>query len=387
MAARSIPLSILCVSVLLYLLSKWKDPSGRDVFLVGLFAGIGMVVRFDFAVVACFIGIMLFPLFKKTKKNPLKMIIFYAMGLFMFTSVWILYSLICFQTLWMSDNNGTMFMIETYNPLRFFLPTEEIPNLFNDAKGWLHTVLTKRLSNTYLPYSLFMEPTVKISLFFIAICFILGPNKSIKWKQERPNIFRIVISMCIIYIVKTAIIIMVGYGDLRYHVETVMVAFFLILCVAYCVNMKIKRWSRITALVILFVVITQYPPIVGNLLHILNAPVVNNESIFPTVDEKKWASFLRQDSGKSKNTDIKVFVLNNNFDPCRIGALLDLRCYAFLSTPTPERLLYLTTEFVRPDYIIADDSSKWLSTLQTVYELKQIDYNTYRVKLKECNDT
>jgi hypothetical protein len=176
---------------------------------------------------------------------------------------------------------------------------------------------------------------------------------------------------------------MVGYYDIRYHIETVMVVFMLLLCATYCVNVEKERWHRISVIILLIVLVTQLPLKVYRLLPRLHHPFVNNEIIFPKVDEEEWIALLQQDSGKHKNIDIKVFFLESSLNCFRIGALLDLRCYGFLNTPTSERLLYLTTEIIKPDYIITDnDSNQWLSILKTIYNFIQISDNTYRVILK-----
>lgn len=53
---------------------------------------------------------------------------------------WVVYSAARFGVPWISDNSGTLTMVEIYTPQRFFVPGEEAATLFTDPAAWLHAL-------------------------------------------------------------------------------------------------------------------------------------------------------------------------------------------------------------------------------------------------------
>jgi len=185
-----------------------------------------MVIRFDFLAISFLIGVVLLFIFRK---NILKTVPFYILGLLVFTTPWILYSLVNFGKLWISDNGGTIFLMSPQNPQRFFTPTEPVPTFFTDFKGWFasrQTIVIRNLSNIF---SIVSRPLNSMALLGTIGTGVIASNTKEKDKNYK-TLFYIAI---LIYFFKTMLIVGVGYGDLRYHAETLAIVFFIILCSKY----------------------------------------------------------------------------------------------------------------------------------------------------------
>jgi len=383
MAARAVPMAILCMALLFNVLAKLRECTRRDIFLAGLFAGAGVMVRFDFLVVAGITGIALLPMYKK---NVFKMAPVYLLGLLVFTAPWILYSLVNFHTPWVTDNGSTLFMIHAHIPQRVFTPDEIVPTLFNDMEGWLGKVRGSYNGISTGIFNMIIEPQNLLLLGFSVFGMTAGAflkrdtqtaprNKGLRW---------LILGAGIAYLLKTAVIIMVGYGDLRYHPEAVLVFFLLALCAGYRSCGDAKMWLRFTALAAAFMMVLNLAPKLDkDFKSKMHRPPFTESIIKPPVSDTEWIEKLREDSGKTRNEDIKVFFVDG--DPFGTGAFSRLNAYGPLDNITEERLLYLVQEFIRPAYIHAtQNSEQWIEVLKTIYDLTLIDgANTYRVESKK----
>jgi len=373
MAARSIPFTILILILLFNVIAKVKELSKKDIFFMGLFAGAGMVTRFDFIVVAGLTGASLFLIFKK--RSP-QMFVMYAFGLSVFTLPWILYSLFNFHTMWITDNRNTLFLAQAYNPQRFFLPIETIPTLFNNKEAWLNKVKGNFESISSGVFSCFIKSQNLLLLGFI----VTGNALSILKNKEKQKETSLLLYGSLIYVIKTIIIIMIGYGDLRYHVETIMMFFLLALCSVYNARKNPKLWIHFATIATVILLIANLAPMLNeSFMPKMHQQILSSDINIPQASDVEWAAMLRKDSGKRRNSDIKVFFMGGN--PYSVGAMTGLHCYAMLSNATEERLIYLLQNYIEPDYIhVTSNYEDWLNALKTVYILTCIDgTNTYRV--------
>jgi len=385
-AARAVPLAILCVVLLFNVLAHLRCYTNRDLFLAGLFAGAGMVSRFDFMAVAGLTGVALLIMLYWKKTFP--KIFLYALGLLVFTLPWILYSIINFHLLWASDNGNTLILTKTMGPLRFWLPGETIPTLFTNFAAWMTKVRGSFKTISTEIYKILVQPQNLLLFGFAVFTYIQASVTKIAQQREKReiNLRWLIFGAGVVYIIKTAGIIMVGFPDLRYHIEAITIFFLLLLCAAYFRYGNIKHWLVFTAVAAVVVLAVQLPPVMSDgLSPKLYTQIVTDSTIFTRDATKTWASKVLKDSGKSNFEDVKIFFLDG--DPYRIGVQTGLHCYAFPQhNPTDKRVIYLAQNLIKPDYVYVankDKSSQWLTDLKSIYKLTQIiDAYTYRVDPK-----
>lgn len=140
LAARAVPLAIVCLLIIADRLVKMPACTKIDYLIAGIAAGAGMVIRFDFMVCAGFAGLLIL-LFSK-RQRILKAFL-YGLGALICMSPWLLYSILRFGKLWISDNGGTFLLTRPYIPQRFFLPSETVPDLFSNPSLWLEGLSNK----------------------------------------------------------------------------------------------------------------------------------------------------------------------------------------------------------------------------------------------------
>ena len=380
-AARSIPLAILCLMLMLNIFAKFRGFTRTDIFLAGLFAGAGMTIRFDFLVVAGLTGLLLLPLFKK---QAFKMMVAYGLGILTFASPWIMYSIIHFSTVWAYDNSGTMLMTYVADPLRFFLPGEIIPTLYTDYNAWLGKVWDAFGRISAGIFSLLIKP---INLVLLGFSVYILTTATLRWHEIKEKIINqplllLILSLSLIYSIKTAIIVAAAYGDLRYHTETIVVFFMILLSCAYLYSENKTDWIKILTLsaVVLFV---QIAPVIENQLipKLSDQPLIENV-VFASQAEENWAQLLKDGIGASQNEEVRVYFLEGG-NPYRCGALLGIRAYSPVGGQNTEKLLYLFEHFIKPDYIFITDPDVlniWRNELSDYYTLDETeDVNTYKV--------
>ncbi|MDR1700144.1 MAG: glycosyltransferase family 39 protein [Lachnoclostridium sp.] len=354
-SARSITTSILCVTVMLYIFVKLKDYTKKDMFLAGLFAGAGMAIRFDFLVIAGLTGLILLPVFKK---KALVMMAAYGLGILVFTTPWIIYSISQFSTIWATDNGGTFSLTYAISPQRFFLPNEMVSTLFTDFPAWAEKVWSAaglRLSQiiTWL-----LKPVNILLLGFCAYVFVVSPKEQEEAKiKNKP--FRILsISVSLICIAKLCVYFAAAYTDTRYHSEIVMMLMLLLLTYTYMRAGNKIGWRKPLFLMPVVLMIQLAPVMETNLIPKLAAKIVDKNLIYATKEEEETAKILRSRIGAKTNKDVRVYFVDST-NAFRYGALMNLHSYAVLINENKERLLYLFDHFIKPDYIYSEDFEKY----------------------------
>jgi len=371
-AARAVPLSLLCALLVLDIISGAVKPGGKELFLAGLFAGAGIVVRFDFLVITGLLGAGWVIIFKKKFLKP---VIFYALGALVFTAPWIIYSLVHFNTLWVSDNNGTLFLISPQIPQRYFTPYETVPDMFSNFSAWF-------LSRQYIVmygvtgfFSVLIRPVESILLLCAAGTGILsrGFGAGEVQKPKSGKFKALLIFTLVIYTAKSLAIFLVGYSDLRYHTETVIIIALTLLCAFYTKLAESKIWICFLALIFSVSAITNlHPAFKDGVQPKLNSAFIDTAAIVPDTGTKELEVILAKESGDISGVRLFFIYSDNDYvistNPYRLGAFTDIKSYARISNITEERLLYLVKYYIKPNYLfVPKNDLNWLNILREHY--------------------
>lgn len=228
-SARSIPATILCMLWIVYFCMKiWMSEEKKisDSLLVGVLSGMVPVLRFDGLAWFCF-GIFVIMLINK--KRRIMSVMVYVLGGLIFLSPWILYSYVNFGKIWCSDNNGTLFLVEAMVPNRVVLENSSIETLFSAPFAWVRALIRKcfNIFNSLLRCSWGADLILAAGIWEI-IRDLEGAKKF--WDRQKEKILFLGVFF-VYYVAKTGMYVLVGYGDPRYHVETVVVVILLLLSI------------------------------------------------------------------------------------------------------------------------------------------------------------
>ncbi|MEX1376229.1 MAG: hypothetical protein AB1Z23_02035 [Eubacteriales bacterium] len=272
-AARAIPAAIFCSLIVLNLLYNINEVSPKKLFIAGLAAGAAIVIRFDALVIAGCSGIIVF-LFSKEKR--ISNLIYFGLGIMIFAMPWALYSLVHFHKPWISDNGGNLLLVNTQIPHRYLSDNFVSPNLINSPQLWVEALVTRKLKT--IIKSLFYS-IINSGGFYIFIWFLINAAltkfKGIK-KYFTNNKYYFIVSLILIgiFALKTLSYIMVGYGDSRYHVETILFSSFLF--IGYISSMQRDESTKIfTTRKILLIILS-----VLMISHVVLSPLIRLAPIY-----------------------------------------------------------------------------------------------------------
>ena len=290
---------------------------------------------------------------------------------------WMIYSLIHFQSLWISDNLGTMFLVETTVPNRVSVPGEFTATLFNSPKEWLIAFVHKAyaIAKSLIHCSITADMIVLLCLIVLVL----------QCKAKRISFSKIWFAagtFLVFYAGKTFMYALVGYEDTRYHVESaVLVTFlFLLLCEVTCEKKSWKNFRYLMPVFILGVSLFQIRGIVKNLyLDPVAYPLVNVDSA------PDWVMTLDAEmESKIQKKDAEILYLGNGFDEFTFSDWTDWKIYVVPTYATWSKVNYAMHHYMEVDYVILPKetalSDEIYENLQTAYrkiELK--DYWLFEV--------
>ena len=184
-----------------------------QIALIGLLAGGAMATRFDAIALLLFATLSVFILSKgcriKTTAVCMAMALIAALP-------WIIYSIVQFKTPWVTDNAGTVFLVTPEPPHRVMLDSDL--TLFTSPAVWM-IALVKKAVSVIISMCLCAVPATVIFAWCTICC--------IRRRKLIPKREWVIVFMVLAYLAcKTAMYILVGYPDQRYHIETVLVATF-----------------------------------------------------------------------------------------------------------------------------------------------------------------
>ena len=221
-AIRSIPLAMLFSLSAIYLCaslySEYSQTSGKPgtarvlgiSAAMGALAGAGSVVRFDGLVLLIFLGLVLLVI-SKGRRIPAACV--YAAAALLFMVPWMVYSHGINGSLWISDNAGTLFLVEPSIPNR--IDMGDAQTLFNAPGAWF-LALFKKTGRILLSLIICSPAALLVGIACIVGC----RRRHIEW--SKPEIC-VAAAVAVFLVLKTGMYILVGYKDVRYHVETTVI--------------------------------------------------------------------------------------------------------------------------------------------------------------------
>lgn len=241
-SARSIPAAMLCMLWIVYFCMKiWMSEEKRyhDSLLVGILSGIVPVLRFDGLAWFCF---GFFVIMLCHNKGRIKSAMVYVLGGLICMLPWILYSYLKFGKIWCSDNNSTLFLVEAMVPNRVVLENSLIETLFSAPLAWIKALIHKcfRIFYSLLRCSLGADLILAAGIWEL-IRDLEGAKEL--WDRQKKKILFFGIFF-VYYVAKTGMYVLVGYGDPRYHIETVVIVILLLLSIL-SERFNNRQWKKL----------------------------------------------------------------------------------------------------------------------------------------------
>ncbi len=391
--ARSVPLTILCICVLAYYILDLPKLKTKGAVLAGVGAGAAIVCRFDALAVAglCLVAVFVFSEKGGRIKNTAK----YTGGLLIPTLPWILFSLINFGKLWISDNGGTMWLMTPSIPQRYYSSGYVVPSIFTDFGEWLRCLFVYKFNWIWNSITKSCIPVaVLIILLAWAVVVLVRFGFKGGFKNYLRSNKRLLISagVCLlIYAAKFCEIWIVGFSDARYHCESfIMIILFLsaVVCsIAAFSRENVKGKGKKTK--------SGYSMLSRSVFAGVSTVAVCVLMIAFSVNENKYLdrytpnimleSYLTKPASvvelekavTQKISDPIVFFCGDDGDPFTFGPYTGLRTYTPPKTRNGDTsaLLEITDNYIMPDYVICKPSNL-RTDFSARYGLKEV-YNYY----------
>lgn len=365
-AGRSIPLAILLTLFSIICLAIYFTNNAfrrRYIFLAGSTAGAVSCVRFDGIALVFF---CLLVVFVTSKGRRAKNAVLFLFGALIVMTPWILYSLINFGKPWVSDNSGTAFLVEAVGPTR--ITTENVSGLktiFNAPQEWFQALSDKvtTVFSALLVCSYVGDWTV--------ILCVLGIILFAKYlRSPERNQLLFILWVIAYYVLKTLAYVLVGYGDARYHSETIcLVVFCAALVLQWSACKRAIEWLRISTLALALASCAIQLPKIN--YHLQNAqPYPLNQVVRPPA----WISQLEEALAQAAISESESLMIVG--DSYAFSAWTNYFVYA---TPTPLNIETLehTIHRYKIDYLIVPTASQTErdlgKILQDTFSSAQID--------------
>lgn len=332
-AGRAIPVYILLslISIDLFFLEN-----KNHFFFFGLTIGLMMCTRFDGIMALTFVAIYMF-FHKKTYKE----LILFFVGVILVCLPWMIYSFINFNKIWISDNSKTYFLVNPDIPVRIIFEGDGTKTLFNSPSEWFESIIPKirNILLSLIKCSFLADILVALLLFW----YVIRGKKTNKINIILPFLY----CAC-----KTGMYSLVGYGDIRYHVETIIV-FSLALAIECEKNEIIIKsfYSNIIALILsCFCIYLFYEPIEYSLFSKINHFLEINECPY-------WITALNNELQiNGIEMDSKIFFYM--CDGYSFGSYTNRKIFADIRNKDIPHLEYALENLIDADYMIVPYNQK-----------------------------
>lgn len=230
----TIPTGILFFVLTAYILITKKNQINiKRIIIVSIISGLGVLNRFDYIPIAIAIGILFVFL---DKKLNVKMIMIYFTVFILTISPWILYSMLHFDSFFITDNGRRLINIPDTRPTTFFSTNNPALTLFDNPTLWFKESI-KRWFSTIASLFSFISLYTYVKELLLIIVILIGTRlikieKGINWHTIKNNIYknRVIYILFISLVLQTVAIILTGYSDSRYHI---LLSFFIFYIVLY----------------------------------------------------------------------------------------------------------------------------------------------------------
>lgn len=243
-SARAIPLNIFLIFNGLYLIYKFtknSNISDKSYLIPGAFLGAAVANRFDSIIAFVFFCITILIIDPNKGK---KRVLYFVFGGLIFILPWIIYSLVRFNTLWITDNSGTFLYINTQLPNSIIESKDNYLTIFDSPIKWIKSVITKSY-NVMISFS--------VCSYSSAILFIYSIISIVKYGEKKKEILPIfIVSIVVYYFVKTCMFCLVGYKDIRYHCETYFIVTIFVILNSFRTLKKSDKIFNLVLIIMLF---------------------------------------------------------------------------------------------------------------------------------------
>lgn len=391
--ARSVPLTVLFILVLIYYILDLPKLSTKACVLAGVGAGAAMVCRFDAFIAAglCLVVIFIFSCKGGRIKSSLK----YAGGLIIPTAPWIIFSLVNFGKLWISDNGGTMWMITPSVPQRYYSSSYTLPTIFNSFDEWLSALFNYKL-NGMLQSAIPKCVPLVVALILIAwaVVMLLRFVKCGQIKLYFRSHKKLIVSACVcvfIYLAKFCGIWIVGFTDARYHSESFIMLVLFLAAVVYSISAFTKsvqkskptRTGNKKSKNIKSESVASSAKYAENYEKTSKSLVVNISTALACITliaftgsdninrysplimsesylTKPYAATVIESAVTTKTAAPRVFFCHiNEGDPFSFGAYTGIRTFTppWTKSNDPNALIEITDNYIMPDYVVCKSTT------------------------------
>lgn len=383
-AARSIPLAVCIVITLVYFTLKCIVEQNttkqlKFLFILGILSGLYLATRQDGLILIPYI-IVIILIFAKKKISK---ILVYLIGFLIIYLPQITYSLLIFGKPFISDNSGTFLKVD---PTCWIALPGEIKTIFNAPQEWT-VALFNKIFNVFISLIKCSYPCDILIILCLVLIMISLVKKYITLSDL--NLFIVVF---IFYFGKTAMYMLVGYPDVRYHIETVIMT--TMICMYSClrcglfiglqtntnkVNFTYKKY--LIGFFVVFSLLSCYS-LKGSIKSFLMNYRFNDIKMiseYPT-----WISDLEKEIEKNGvlPTD-KIMVIGSGANPYSFGSYSGRYVYAMPGGITSQQASYIINKYDDIDYVLIQNSTEYSDIIaQFVYEKDiLLDSGWYLIKV------
>lgn len=355
--ARSIPLALLLALLVWIALTRLFFGTGRwAAALGGLAAGALAVTRFDGVALLVFGGVLIL-LFAEQR---LRAIAAYGIAALLPIIPWSAYSLHHFDTLWATDNAGTALRVETVIPTAVFLPDEEVLTLYNAPGAWFAALWDKfyRVLHGLFTCSLPLATAFGILLVFLAV-ILLKRRRNLAATEKK--LLWMIGLMALFYVAKTGAYVLVGYGDQRYHVETLCMLNIGALTALAILDKTLHRTLQ-KGVESVALGVAAASLVMSNIGGVVNQAVQQGNMTYLL---QEWhapgpiAALVQELTTRQVEPDDGILVLTNGSTGYEIGGYYpEWKVYVKPANPTWERIEYMQQEYMDVKFILLQ--SGWM---------------------------
>jgi len=398
LAARAIPAAILCFLIIFYKLLALPNLSKKDSFIVGMIAGAAIVIRFDALVLSGCAFIIVF-LFSKNKRIVNSLM--FMGGLLVVAAPWILFSLIVFHKPWISDNSGTATLVMPQIPQRYSSSGHIPQTLFTDPDLWFDVFFSFKIKNVFsaFKYCFFYGGGVFFVGWFLINLILNFKNISLSFFSKNKKIFIVMIITLLFFVLKTMMLFLVGYLDVRYHIETWAFIVFFLSTIIFLFDKKFEIMKNISVLVLIICVLIQVftaPSILEKKPELL--PYIVSYSKKSDYSESKevlkkeiltspeWVVALR-DIVESDIENPRVLFLDSTYSYV-FGAYTGITTFStpiiFDSSLDPTAIYEITDTYIKPDFVVTHGyiDEKYIKKYKLTSVFEDLGIIVYKVKKK-----
>ena len=347
-AIRSIPLALLCsfaaiATVVCQFVHRAESRGYVAMAVAGALAGAATMVRFDEVTLFAFLGVLI--LWMQKDRRIASMGIYAASALILLLP-WMIYSYRVNGSLWITDNAGTMFLVHPAVPNRIDLG--DTPSLWNAPGAWTIALLQKSGAILWS----FVKCSPCAILCIVASAVALRKTKDEVSVHER----RIVIAVSIFYFLKTCMYILVGYKDVRYHIESTVIPalVLMILAIRHREGWKTCRPYRVIRGVVLTGLLAcSLWPFVASMIGFIRSPLrqtIHDGTVVPPQIKQMDGEL----SALGIGNDVGILMLNrgNRYGGHFIGGWTDRKIFVEPVEITVEKLQYLLGKYPDIQYVL-----------------------------------